>query len=298
VETGEWAKSGAEAIEKLRKAVSEAPSSRRKQIALIRGLIARGRFDEALTEAKRFSEADPDLADAHDLLAQAAAAAGDARLAVTEVDTQAELNARRAAPHLRAAKAFEALGDERRACAHWRSAAELTPSSDDALYEALRCRARVMGGRDAALAEARAIEKKGPKVEKLIEELTARDAPAFAPATLGAAFKASGECANAAERPPFVVVLPAGGAVLSPWTAGTAQIEQGSIVLPFVQDGMYRVLVAGLGSGSTCELTVRAHGSVKKIPVTGSDALAAVRTTTQTNMNWVSSPGCRNDFLY
>jgi hypothetical protein len=297
VETGDWAKAGEDALEKLRKDASGASSSRRRQITLIRGLIARGRFEEALKVARQFSEADPDLADAHELVAQAAATTGDRSLAMTEVDTQAELNPRRALPHLRAAKAFEAAGDERRACAHWRSVAELTPSADDAVSEALRCRARVMGGRDAALAEARAMEKKGPKVEKLIASLEAGEAPGFQASLPAAAFKASLKCDPGAERAPTVVVLYAGGSVISPWTPGTAAVEAGAIALPFVQDGMYRTLVAGLSGGATCELTVKAHGSVKTIKVSGADALAALRTVTQSEPRFVNTGKC-GDFLY
>jgi hypothetical protein len=60
--------------------------------------------------------------------------------------------------------AFEAIGDERQACAHWTSLARLRPRADDALYDMLRCRARIFDERQAALSEARAIDAPGKRV--------------------------------------------------------------------------------------------------------------------------------------
>ncbi|MFS8070338.1 MAG: AgmX/PglI C-terminal domain-containing protein, partial [Byssovorax sp.] len=121
----QWMTEGEDTLGKLRSAAREGETSRQRHEALIRGLLARGRFAEALTAAKRFAEIDPDLASAHELLAQAAAAAGEGALARTSLDAELEMDPSSRDLHARAARAFEAAGDERRACAHFRSLVEL-----------------------------------------------------------------------------------------------------------------------------------------------------------------------------
>jgi hypothetical protein len=69
-----------------------------------------------------------------------------------------------------AARAYEFIADEPRACAHWRAAATLKPDDESALYESLRCRARVHGERLAVLAEANAM----PAVSTAMQELVTR----------------------------------------------------------------------------------------------------------------------------
>ena len=63
------------------------------------------------------------------------------------------------------------MGDERRACAHWRSLAVLQPQSDESVFQALRCRARVLDDLEAALSDARAVMKPGKLVTQLLPQL-------------------------------------------------------------------------------------------------------------------------------
>jgi Ca-activated chloride channel family protein len=281
VEGEDWAKGFEHGLEKLRKAAIDAPKSRRAQVSLIRGLLGRGRFSEALTEAAKLAEADPDLADAHLFVAQAAAGTSDGRRAAMELDTQAELDSRRVSAHVRAARAFELLGDERRACAHWRASMELKPTSDEAIRDALRCRARALDGRDAVLAEATAIPKKGKKVEALIARLQAGEAPRYEPERTGSRFKASVKCEQGVTDVPTVVVIALGGTIYSPWTPGTSPSEPGSVALQSTQDGPYRTLTMGGGDGARCELIVDAHGVVRKTPVSVAGARKVIRTQVQ-----------------
>jgi tetratricopeptide (TPR) repeat protein len=281
VEGEDWAKGLEHGLEKLRKAAIDAPKSRRAQVSLIRGLLGRGRFSEALTEAAKLAEADPDFADAHLFVAQAAAGTSDGRRAAMELDTQAELDSRRVSAHVRAARAFELLGDERRACAHWRASMELKPTSDEAIRDALRCRARALDGRDAVLAEATAIPKKGKKVEALIARLQAGEAPRFEPERTGWRFKASVKCEQGVTDVPTVVVIALGGTIYSPWTPGTSPSEPGSVALQSTQDGPYRTLTMGGGDGARCELIVDAHGVVRKTPVSVAGARKVIRTQVQ-----------------
>src|SRR5262249_54741916 len=145
----------------------EAVDSRQRHEALIRGLLTRGRFSEALHAARRFADLDPDLPRARELLAQAAAAAGDAELARAALGAEVESAPRSYDLHARVARAFEAAGDERRACAHFRSMLELRPAEGEAAYEALRCEARI-GDRDRALKAALSMKSPGKRVTELI----------------------------------------------------------------------------------------------------------------------------------
>jgi Ca-activated chloride channel family protein len=149
-----WRSAGEAELAKLRAASAATPESRTKQDALLRGLLARGRFEEALTAARVFVEADPDFPAALDLLSYAAIASGDRETALRAVDAVVETSALSLKAHIRAARGFEAAGDERRACAHWRSLAELD-DQDEWRYQALRCRARTLGDREAAAVDAR-----------------------------------------------------------------------------------------------------------------------------------------------
>jgi hypothetical protein len=88
----------------------------------------------------------------------AVASAALAELTPAEVELQKQ-----------AARAYESIGDELRACAHWRAAGSLAPGDDAALYESLRCRARVHGERIAVLAEARAMPSASASIQRLIE---------------------------------------------------------------------------------------------------------------------------------
>jgi len=292
LEKADWNKAGDDELQKLRAAAAEDQKSRRKRITLVRGLIQRGRFDDAFVEAKQFAEADPDQVEAHELLAQAAAAVGNMQQAVLEMDTQVELQPRRSSIHALAARAFEAAGDEKRACAHWRSAVELDSKSDELLTEAFRCRARVVDGREAALHDAKAIEKQGPKLKKLIETLEKGEAPAFATWPGGYLFKASVQCSGQnASSPPHLIIINHVGAVISPWTPTQAPTGPGLAEISFsMPNGTYRTVVWG-SDGAQCELLVDATGTSKKFPLTGGPAV--VKTNVEVSGHW--SGGWRNN---
>jgi Ca-activated chloride channel family protein len=181
---------------------------------------------------------------------------------------------------------FEALGDERRACAHFRAAAELDPKSDDALYEALRCRARILEGKSAVLGEARALDKMGPRVKKLVAALEAGEAPRYSPSG-GYLFKASVTCAAPPASAPKVIVITAAGVVVSPWTPDKAPSEASSVAIQSAPDGTYRTIAFGAGAGAQCELSVQASGISKKFPVpAGEGERLTVRTSVETFGHW------------
>src|SRR5262249_31106852 len=85
-----WMTKGEDALAKLRAALDQNPSSRKRYEDLARGLIAHGRFEEALATARRFVAMDPDLPVARELLAYAAVTNDDAPLAAASIDTQTE----------------------------------------------------------------------------------------------------------------------------------------------------------------------------------------------------------------
>lgn len=290
LEKADWNKAGEEELQKLRASTTEDPKSRRKRTALVRGLIQRGRFDDAFVEAKQFAEQDPDQPEAHELLGQAAAAQGNMQQAILEMDTQAELQSRRASIHTFAARAFEAAGDEKRACAHWRSAAELDSKSDDLLTEAFRCRARVVDGREGALHDAKAIEKPGARLKKLIETLEKGEAPAFATWPGGYLFKAAVQCGGQnAATPPHLIIINHVGAVISPWTPTQAPTGPGLAEISFsMPNGTYRTVVWG-SDGAQCELLVDANGTSKKFPLTGGSVV--VKTSVDVSGHWTGGGG-------
>jgi Ca-activated chloride channel family protein len=234
------------------------PSSRKRHEALVRGLLQRGRFVAALSAAERFVELDPDLPAARELLAYAAVATGDRKRAVAAVDALTEAAPNDVKAQGRAARAFEALGDETRACAHWRSAFELTPTSDSALFEALRCRSRVMGDRAAALRDARAVSKPGPLLQRLLPLLDGGEIPAFERSS-GAVgqFEVSLSCEPKSDCPYVVVVTPT-GTVFSPWTPALGRSSPTSFAFSGLMTGPYRILVVGGAPAAGGRVDVRA----------------------------------------
>ncbi len=273
----QWTTQGEPALAKLRSAVHEGETSRQRHDGLIRGLLAHGRFAEALTAAKHFAEIDPDLASARELLAQTAAAAGDGLLARTSLDAELETAPTSADLHLRAARAFEAAGEERRACAHFRSLAELRKTDDDARYESLRCRAR-LDERDAVVTELDTIEKPGKRVTELAKALASGPAPAYSPPAGGGDFEAKLGCADESDRCPTVVVVTPLGKVISPWTPAA---RGGAVTAAGLSSGTYRTLVVGGDPGTACDVTVRTFNATRRFSVThgGSQTIAATLVT-------------------
>ena len=282
-----WRTDGEPALQKLREALEKSPTSRQKLEALIRGLLVRGRFDVALTEARRFADADPDLPVARDLLAYASIATGDPKAALEAVDAAVETEARSIKAHLRAAQAFEGSGDERRACAHWRSLAELT--RDDAYAaESFRCRVRALGDRDA-IGDAKAIEKPGAKLAKMIAAL--ESPPAFAGDAGGLGqIEVTVECAGGNDDCPTPIVIAPNGVVFSPATPADARATPRSIAFSSLRDGTYHVVLVGGGAGAQGQVLIRALGTSQKLPFThgGLQSIASAQVNVPPQCCWGS----------
>jgi Ca-activated chloride channel family protein len=253
-----WTQEGGAAIEKLQAELAASPSSRKRHEALVRGLLLRGRFVPALAAAERFVELDPDLALGRELLAYAAVASGDRARAAAAIDGIVENAATDLKAQGRAARAFEALGDETRACAHWRSVLELAPSSDAARFEALRCRARVMNDRHAALLDARASSTPGPLLQKLLPLLDSGQLPAFEKSSGSAGqFEVALSCDSGADCPYVIVITPT-GTVFSPWTPALGRSSPTSFAFSGLLNGAYRVLLVGGSPTARGRVDVRA----------------------------------------
>jgi len=253
-----WPAQGQAALDKLQADVAANPSSRKRQEALVRGLLLRGRFAPALIAAEHFVELDPDLPVARELLAYAAVATGDRQRAAAAIDALTEAGASDLKSQGRAARAFEALGDEARACAHWRSVLELAPSSDSALFEALRCRARAMGDRDAALADAKAVAKPGPLLAKLLPQLESGQVPPFEKSSGSAGqFEVTVRC-DAGPECPYAIVITPTGTVFSPWTPALGRSSPTSFAFSGLMTGPYRVLLIGGAPSAKGQVEVRA----------------------------------------
>lgn len=258
-----WRTAGDDAIAKLRATSDASPQSRMKREALVRGLLARGRFEQALTMARAFVEADPDLPVARELLSYAAAASGDAKTALLAVDAAVETNALSVKSHLRAARAFEASGDERRACAHWRSLAEID-AADEWRYQALRCRARALGDREAAASEGRAIDKPSKLLEKLVPLLADGDVPAYDPSTSSLGQMEVSVTCSTRDGCPIPVVVAPNGAVFSPMTPADARSAARAVAITVLRDGAYHTMLVGGADDAKGEVVVRAAGVTQK----------------------------------
>jgi Ca-activated chloride channel family protein len=276
-----WRGPGDALLAKLAAAVDDKPAVRSRHEALVRPLVARGRFVEAVAAARRYVDSDPDRAPARELLASALATSGDGAAAARALDDLAELAPRSDAGHARAARAFEAAGDEARACAHWRSLAELVKDGpakarDEALAEALRCRARVEGDRDAALVAARAASDKPGPLARLAAALDGGLAPPYAADALPAgALEVTASCDGGAC--PSVVVVAPDGSAFTPFTPSSrARSARGRVALPAVGDGVYRVLAAGAGAAS---IAVRALGAERTFRVEGGGVRSVASVT-------------------
>ena len=286
-----WRSAGDDAIQKLRATLDASPQSRMKREALVRGLLARGRFDQALVLARAFVEADPDLPVARELLSYAAVATGDAKTALLAVDAAVETNAASVKSHVRAARSFEAAGEDRRACAHWRSLAELD-ASDEWRYESLRCRARALGDREAALAEANAIEKPGKLVEKLKPLLASGEVPAFDPtsASLGQ-MEITVTCASHVKDCPLPIVVAPNGTVFSPVTPADARSGGRAFAITVLRDGAYHTMIVGGADDAKGEVIVRAAGATQKFAFTKGGLQAIAVSDVSVPAPWVGSLG-------
>jgi Ca-activated chloride channel family protein len=261
-------------------AVLDDPRSRPSRDALVRGLLAHGRFTEALQAARRFVELDPDLAAARQLLAYALTVNGDAAGAALAIDSLTEGAAKDAPAHERAARALEAVGDEQRACAHWRSLAELRRSDDAAAFEALRCRARVFGQSESVLKEIRDLARRPPRLEQLTERVTSGQVPRFDPVSGNMPIAASVRCSPSDQACPAVILIAPDGSVASPWTPPSARTPMGVAAAAAVRDGTYRMLLVGGATDANGEVEIRALETAGKFPFSSAGAVQTIAVTT------------------
>jgi Ca-activated chloride channel family protein len=271
-----WRKEGGDAIARLMKDLESSPESRRAREALISGLLSRGRFEDALREATQYVVLDPDRVRAHELVAQAAAALGDEEAALHSLESEIEIDPRNAEAHRRAARAFEASGDERRACAHFRALSELRPHDEDALFDSLRCKARVLGERDASLAKAAALKDKSKKIAKLHDALAKGESPAYTFAEPGGdRISVKIDCGSGVEGCPRVLLLDPQGRVSTPTLPGNGR-SGASWVSSWASSGNYRVLVTGGLPGTRGDVTVRLDETTRKFEVQGGPGARSV----------------------
>jgi Ca-activated chloride channel family protein len=256
-----WQSQGQAALDKLQKDLAATPDSRKKNEALIRGLLLRGRFAPALAAAEHFVELDPDLPVARELLSYAAVATGDRQRAVAAIDAMAETAPGDLKVQGRAARAFEALGDEARACAHWRSMFELAPTSDATRYESLRCRARVLGDSAGALRDGKAVGKPGPLLQRLLPLLESGQVPAFEKSSGSVGQLEAGLSCEPARDCPYVIVITPTGSVFSPWTPALGRSSPTSFAFSGLMTGMYRVLLIGGSPNARGKVDIRALSS-------------------------------------
>lgn len=273
-----WTSQGQAALSKLEADLAAAPTSRKKHEALVRGLLLRGRFGPALVAAERFVDLDPDLAVARELLAYSAVATGDKERATAAIDALTEAAPTDLKSQGRAARAFESLGDELRACAHWRSVLELAPTSDSARFEAFRCRARVMGDREAALADAKSVAKPGPLLQKLLPQLESGQVPAFEKSSGSAGqFEVSVSCEPKTDCPYAIVITPT-GTLFSPWTPALGRSSPTSFAFSGLMTGQYHVLLIGGAPTAKGQIEVRALNVRNTFPFAPGHAPTIVNT--------------------
>ncbi|MBK8251386.1 MAG: AgmX/PglI C-terminal domain-containing protein [Polyangiaceae bacterium] len=268
------------AIAKIVAQVADPQAPRSAHQALIKKLLAAGRFDDAFVAASRYRTLDPDHETALELHAQAAAATSRMSEALTSIDAQSESDSSSVVKHRRAAAALSSAGDERRACAHFRAVATLTPADDAAKYQALRCRAR-LGERASALTQARALPKPGPLVQNLITALQAGSAPPFEPTLTAGSFDVRVTCAAEEANCPAPVLVTPGGTVVSPWTPASPTTRSVVSTTRLVS-GTYRTLLIGGVPSAGAEVTVTALGQSKTVKVITSSLAAVALVSTVT----------------
>jgi len=210
---------------------------------------------------------------------RAAAAGGKDDFAVTELDTQVDLEPARADIHKRAARASEAAGDETRACAHWRSLAELRTNDEDAAVEALRCRSRLFGERNVVLDQMAGMKNSGKRIKVLQAALEKSSTPAYeAGRPADERISVSIACPEGVEGCPDIVMVDPTGRVITPITPGSGRSGSSWIAMPSAMEGTYRVLVTGGLESARGQVEIHADNSTRKFDVRGGDGARSVAT--------------------
>ncbi|HRI63791.1 MAG TPA: AgmX/PglI C-terminal domain-containing protein [Polyangium sp.] len=272
-----WRTEFADQLVNLQKNVDGSKDSRRAREAFVNGLLLRGRFEEAFREASAYVTMDPDRVMPHELLARAASALGKSEMAVAELDTQVDIEPTNADMHKRAARSFEAAGDEIRACAHWRSLAELRANDQDAAFEALRCRSRALGEKNAVLAQLNALPNLSKRMTTLRTALENGSVPTYeAGKPAGETMSVAITCPEGTEGCPRIVIVDPTGRVTTPVTPGTGRSGSSWITMPSPMDGTYHVLVSGGLDSAGGKVEIHLNDSVKKFDVRGGNGLRSV----------------------
>ena len=265
-----WKGEGDGELGKLRAALEKDSRSRRAHEALIRGLLRRGRFADALHDAQAFATLDPDSAVARELLAYSAVVSGDLELAIASIEALAESDPRAPRVHSRAARAFEALGDQTRACAHWRSLADLLPGKEEPQYQAFRCRAKVLGEKNAVLEALDKLSAPGKLLQGLRDKLKAGELPSYEPSlSAPGEFEAKVQCAEGTSRCPLIAVVTPSGTVMSPLTPSDARAAKDSVAFSGLADGLFRVIVVGAPDDAKGTVEVRVQGQKRSFAFSG-----------------------------
>ncbi len=270
----QWLGTGVGDIQRLEADVARDLRKRTPRAALVRGLLARGRFAEAVTRAEQYAAVDPDRLEARELLAQALLAHGQLDRSLATLDGLAELDRHRVGTHRRIARAFEASGDERRACAHWTSVAELSPSAASQV-EAQRCRVRARGERPGAALDKLASQRHADKqVTSLIAAVQSGKAPAYEwPRANSDDVQVELSC-QVARTCPSVVTVDERGRVWSPLLPDA----EGRRFAPGWSGGTFRSVLVGGDPHARAHVTVTVRGHKRSVELARAERATALVT--------------------
>ena len=214
-----WQGKGGDALAKLRSALEQNPTSRKKYEELAPGAPCARALRGGARGYQAFCSSGSRFGDGARALGLRGRRDDDPALASNATDTQVETDPSSVKWHVRAARSFEALGDERRACAHWRSLAELQPKSDELTFEALRCRARILQSNETRRWPTRVVRPRSASWSPDWSPTSSRGAPRRSPNRVPGPVnsKLRSSCSSG-ERCPSVFIVSPSGAVFSPFT--------------------------------------------------------------------------------
>ena len=260
-----WFNGTPDVVARLEADVAREATKRSARTSLVRALLARGRFSEAVTRATEYVSLDPDRVEPLELLAEALLASGELDKALAVLDSTAELSRDKASTHRRIARAFEARGDERRACSHWVSLASLDPS-DASRREAWRCRARALGETAEVGAEmARYVtthpQAAGSSLVALLAAINSAKVGAYEwPAASTDDVRADLTCGGERASCPVLITIDDRGRVVSDHLPDA----QGRRFATTWSGGRYRMLLVGGDANQNVTVSVSTQGHTRK----------------------------------